>query len=210
QSRMGGAALASEAALHALEDMLLANASGLGVLGLDWRALRRFLPSANTPKFSVLARRSSDTGDDDGDARDISHLLATMDDAALHPMFVEMLKTEVSEILRVSADKINPDVSVYDMGLDSLMSVELVVALEGRFGIRLPVMALTESPTLSKLAQRLIQLLRSDGDQGEHDTVLAQVEQVVSQHTDEIPAEAMAQFADDLKSGNVNSQRMIH
>jgi len=210
QSRMGGAALASDAALQALEDMLLADASGLGVLELDWRALRRFLPSAGTPKFSLLARRASESGDDDGDARDISHLLATLDDEALHPVFVDMLKTEVGEILRVPADKINPDVSVYDMGLDSLMGVELVVALENRFGIRLPVMALNESPTLAKLAGRLIQLLRNEGEPAQ-DTLLAQVEQVVSQHTDEVPAEAMAKFADDLKSGNVDAkQRMIH
>jgi len=211
QSRMGGAALASEAALRALESMLLADASGLGVLELDWRALRRFLPSAATPKFSLLARRASDSGEDDGDSRDISHLLATLDDEALHPVFVEMLKAEVGEILRVPADKINPDVSVYDMGLDSLMGVELVVALENRFGIRLPVMALNESPTLAKLAGRLIQLLRNDGEPAGQDTLLAQVEQVVSQHTDEVPAEAMAKFADDLKSGSVDAkQRMIH
>jgi phthiocerol/phenolphthiocerol synthesis type-I polyketide synthase C len=38
------------------------------------------------------------------------------------------------------------------MGLDSLMGVELVLALEARFGIRLPVMALSQSPTISKLA----------------------------------------------------------
>jgi len=211
QSRMGGAALASETALQALEAMLQADASGLGVLELDWRALRRFLPSATTPKFSLLARRASDSGDDDGDARDISHLLATLDDEALHPVLVEMLKTEIGEILRVPADKINPDVSVYDMGLDSLMGVELVVALENRFGIRLPVMALNESPTLDKLAGRLIQLLRNDGESAGQDTLLAQVEQVVSQHTDEVPAEAMAKFADDLKSGSVDAkQRMIH
>jgi len=211
QGRMGGAALASDTALRALEDMLLADASGLGVLELDWRALRRFLPSANTPKFNLLARRTSESGDDDGDARDITHLLATLDDEALHPVFVDMLKTEVGEILRVPADKINPEVSVYDMGLDSLMGVELVVALENRFGIRLPVMALNESPTLAKLAGRLIQLLRNDGEPAGQDTLLAQVEQVVSQHTDEVPAEAMAKFADDLKSGGVDAkQRMIH
>src|SRR3546814_1529215 len=107
---MGGAALAADTALQALESILQANASGLGVLELDWRALRRFLPSATTPKFSLLARRASDSGDDDGDARDISHLLATLDDDALHPLFVDMIKTEVGEILRVPADKINPDV----------------------------------------------------------------------------------------------------
>jgi hypothetical protein len=91
------------------------------------------------------------------------------------------------------------------------MGVELVVALENRFGIRLPVMALNESPTLAKLAGRLIQLLRNDGEPAGQDTLLAQVEQVVSQHTDEVPAEAMAKFADDLKSGSVDAkQRMIH
>jgi len=210
QSRMGGAALASDRALDALEDMLVADASGLGVLELDWRALRRFLPSANTPKFSFLARRSHDNGDDDSQSGDISHLLATLDDAALHPLFVEMLKAEVSEILRVSPDKINPDVSVYDMGLDSLMGVELVVALENRFGIRLPVMALSESPTLSKLANRLIQLLRGEGNSGEQDTVLSEVEHVVAQHADEVSAESIATFADELKSGTIANTRMIH
>jgi phthiocerol/phenolphthiocerol synthesis type-I polyketide synthase C len=210
QSRMGGSALASQAALDVLETLVLANASGLGVLELDWRALRRFLPSANSPKFSQLARRHSDGGDDDGDARDIAHLLATLDDEALHPIFVDLIKAEVSEILRVPGDKIDPEVSIYDMGLDSLMGVELVVALENRFGIRLPVMALNESPTLSRLASKLIQMLRGDGDHATQDTVLAQVEQVVSQHTDEVSAEVMAKFADELKSGNVNSKRMIH
>src|SRR5690606_20915089 len=164
QSRMGGAALASDTALQALEAMLLADASDLAVLALDWRALRRFLPSAGTPRFSLLANRASDAGEDDGSARDIAQLLATLDDDALQPLFVDMLKTEVGEILRVPADKIDADVSVYDMGLDSLMGVELVVALENRFGIRLPVMALNESPTLSKLASRLVQLLRHEGD----------------------------------------------
>src|SRR3546814_6559242 len=64
QSRMGGAALASDTALQALESILQANASGLGVLELDWRALRRFLPSATTPKFSLLARRASDRSEE--------------------------------------------------------------------------------------------------------------------------------------------------
>lgn len=209
QSRMGGAALASNAALQALEDMLLAGASGLGVLELDWRALRRFLPTAATPKFSLLARRAGESGEDDGDTQDIGHLLATLDDAALHPMLVDMLKAEVGEILRVAADKIDPDVSIYDMGLDSLMGVELVVALENRFGIRLPVMALNESPTLAKLAGRLLQLLRNEGDTPHQDTLLAEVEQVVSQHTDEMADEAVQAFANDLRSGATGTSKRL-
>jgi phthiocerol/phenolphthiocerol synthesis type-I polyketide synthase C len=51
-------------------------------------------------------------------------------------------------------DKIDPKRSLYDMGLDSLMGVELMIALEARFGIRLPVMALSQSPTISQTGRR--------------------------------------------------------
>ncbi|MBV7486182.1 type I polyketide synthase [Bordetella sp. BOR01] len=209
QSRMGGAALASDVALQVLEDMLLASASGLGVLELDWRALRRFLPTAAAPKFSLLARHAGESGEDDADTRDIDHLLATLDDNALHPMIVDMLRAEVGEILRVPADKLNPEVSIYDMGLDSLMGVELVVALENRFGIRLPVMALNESPTLAKLASRLLQLLRNEEDASQQDTLRAEVEQVVSQHTDEMADDVVEAFANDLRSGAAGTKRLI-
>ncbi|ARP94077.1 type I polyketide synthase [Bordetella genomosp. 13] len=211
QSRMGGSALSSEAALQVLEDMLLADASDLGVLELDWRALTRFLPSANSPKFAWAARRAGTADADDAGSVDIAHILATLNDEELHPVFMDMLKSEVGEILRVPAEKIDPERSIYDMGLDSLMGVELVVALENRFGIRLPVMALNESPTISRLARKLIELLRGEGAE-QPDAVTSQVAQVVAQHVDDdVPSEVVAQIADQLKAAPQSSkQRMIH
>ncbi|WP_459618495.1 SDR family NAD(P)-dependent oxidoreductase [Bordetella sp. 2513F-2] len=209
QSRMGGAALPAGAALDVLEQMLLSDASDLGVLELDWRALARFLPTADTPKFSWVARRAGSSEHDDAGGADIAHLLATLDDAALLPMIADMLKHEVGEILRVPAEKIDPERSIYDMGLDSLMGVELIVALENRFGIKLPVMALNESPTIARLSAKLLELLR--GDEGSHaDPVAAQVAQVVAQHADEVSSDAVARFTDEIKSGDAASrQRMI-
>jgi len=58
KSRMGGSALNSALALETLENLLNTNRSGIGVMELDWRALSRFLPSAKTPKFSEIARKS--------------------------------------------------------------------------------------------------------------------------------------------------------
>ncbi|MDQ8033681.1 MAG: acyl carrier protein, partial [Bordetella sp.] len=101
-------------------------------------------------------------GADSAAGDDISHLLATLDDEALHERVVEMVKREVGEILRVAPERIDALRSVYDMGLDSLMGVELVVALEQRFGQRLPVMALSESATIDKLGRRLVVLLRGE------------------------------------------------
>ncbi|AUL48315.1 beta-ketoacyl synthase [Bordetella trematum] len=210
QSRMGGAALESAVALQALERMLLADASGLGVLELDWNALSRFLPSAGAPKFGALARRSGEHASDEDHGNDIAHLLATLDDDALHAAFGDILKTEIGEILRVSADKIDADRSIYDMGLDSLMGVELIVALENRFGIRLPVMALSESPTVNKLASRLIPLLRGENTPEGADPMAATVEKLVADHAADVSPTAITEFVEELKNGEGGAaQRMI-
>ncbi|CAB3871474.1 type I polyketide synthase [Achromobacter piechaudii] len=209
QGRMGGGALASRVALDALEDMLVADASGLGVLELDWRALSRFLPTAALPKFSNIARRAGGTADEDGGAEDIAHMLATLDEATLHERFTDMLKTEIGEILRVSPEKIDATRSVYDMGLDSLMGVELVVALENRFGIRLPVMALNESPTPAKLAERLALLLREEHHEA-GDAVAANVQQVAASHAVDVGSIAVTALVDEIKmNGSLPIQRMI-
>jgi len=211
QDRMGGTALSAAVALHVLEDMLLADASGLGVLELDWRALKRFLPSVDTPKFSDVFRHVDDDGHEHGEADDIAHLLATLDDPALHVHVVELLKAELGEILRVPTNKIDASRSIYDMGLDSLMGVELVVALENRFGIRLPVMALNEHATVDKLALRLVKLLRENRAQQPADDVTAAVAQMASSHATEVSDAAISAFVEDMQRGDAaDPQRMIH
>ena len=207
QSRMGGSALKSSIALDALEAMLLAQRSGLAVLELDWQALRRFLPTAASPKFRELAWHTEDGGDQEDHSEDIQRLLAELPDEQLLAAFVDLLRKEIGEILRVAPDKIDANRSLYDMGLDSLMGVELVVALEARFGIRLPVMALTQSPTIMKLAERVIQQLRGSGEGGDKESaadetngILAQTQEITRQQGADMSAESIAAVARDVQS----------
>lgn len=212
QSRMGGAPLSSDVALRALEDMILAQANNLGVLELDWRALSRFLPSATQPKFSALARRSKHDAIEEGQSDDISLWVTTLSDAELHIRFVELLRHEVGDILRVTPETIDPTRSIYDMGLDSLMGVELVVALEARFGVRLPVMALNDSPTLSKLGDRLIKMLKDDDapETSQAEGTRAQIEQIAAQHDAAITPAALAELTEKLAASGDQPNRMIH
>lgn len=166
QGRMGGAALPARLALDTLERLLRENRSGLGVMELDWRALARFLPTAATPRFSELASLAGSDGGEDGDTADLQAMLETLSDDELLQAFGEMLKQEVGEILRLPPAKIEADRPLQDMGLDSLMGVEMVVALESRFGIRLPVMALSESATIERLAARILEQLRAERQEG--------------------------------------------
>jgi len=92
------------------------------------------------------------------------------------------------------------------------MGVELVVALEGRFGIQLSVMALSQSPTITKLAERIgLQLKGSDeaGAAPAESQVLAQTRQLMAQHGSDVSAESVASLAQDIESQGT-AARMIH
>ncbi|SEG55206.1 type I polyketide synthase [Marinobacterium lutimaris] len=163
QSRMGGDALTTARALAVLEQMLLQNQSLLGVMEFDWSALARFLPKANAARYQLIARShdGSDSGDKGGDL--LAELLSLEPEEQL-VRIAEELKQSLGQILMLSADQINPEQSVYDLGFDSLMGVELITAIEDRFGVQLPAMAISESPTIAKLSVKLQERIS-----GEHD-----------------------------------------
>lgn len=159
--RMGGNALTALQAFDILEKAILQNQNNVGFLDLDFSALSKFLPSAQSPIYSELARHSSNDKNDDQNNDDIPKMLRELDDIAIGAVFMELIKNELSQILRIAPEKIDTHKSIYDMGLDSLMGVELVTALESRFNVRLTVMSISENPTIDKLTQRLISILRA-------------------------------------------------
>ena len=158
QQRLGGAALRAATALDILEAMLLTNASALVVADLDWGAVRRFLPTAQAPRFTELSRGvEDDTGATDAD---LCATLRTLPLGEAQALLTDLVRREVGQILRLAVEKIPPDQNLGQLGLDSLMGVELALALEERLGIKLPAFLLSEGPTPGKLAQRLLQSLR--------------------------------------------------
>ena len=133
-------------------------------------------------------------------------------------MVVDMIKHEVGEILRVDPEKIDARLSVYDMGLDSLMGVELVLALEARFGVRLSVMALSATPTIEKLADRMIVQLKGQSTSAQAEPAALQddaqrqhIAMVAAQHGSEASPEVLASLARDVEiNSTATNNRMIH
>jgi acyl carrier protein len=175
--------------------------------------LSRFLPTAASPKFSELARAGGEGEAEEEDTQDLRRLLMTLPEAELHSTVIDLLKVEIGEILRIAPEKIDATVSMQHMGLDSLMGVELAVAVENRFGLRLPVMALSDSPTVEKLAGWIISHLRGEeaAATGDHDDTRLQVALVASQHAADVPAADIQRLADELiAGGGTTGRRMIH
>jgi acyl carrier protein len=125
-----------------------------------------------------------------------------------------MLKSEIGEILRTAPDKIDSLRPIQEMGFDSLMGVELVVAVENRFGVRLPVLALNDGPTANKLAALIIKQLRSDeattAPVDRTDATRAQIEHIASQHAVTLPSPAeIERLANELHSADDRPNRRM-
>ncbi len=211
QSRLGGEAISASTALDQLEKLLLANQSGLGVLDLDWKTLSRSLPSAGSPKFMKLAQLIGSSSNPE-QKQDIRQLLAQLSETELLSTCIDLLKHEVGVVLRIDPAKIDQNRLLSDMGLDSLMGVELAVALESLFGVKVPVMVLSDSPTIAKLAQHLLTQLSSSRDTAEnstHQETVASVQQVVSQHGEEVPEEIIEQIVQDVYATQATDEKRM-
>ena len=81
--------------------------------------------------------------------------------------------------------------------MDSLMGMELILAVEEKFGVRLPVMALTEGTTINKIAERISnQILTSDVEIVT--SVQTLITETAAKHGQTMSAEQIEQLATQL------------
>src|SRR4030095_4569022 len=92
---------------------------------------------------------------------------------------------QMANVLRLPVQKIASTVTIYDLGMDSLMAVELVTAIEARFGINIPPPALTGGETVSQIAGRIVAQLRGSeegAEPPERDEQREALNRLVSRH----------------------------
>ncbi len=165
QARIGGASITSDEALAALERTLVAGAAGEAVVRLDWHAVARGMPAAKARRYSLLQARAAggDTRDGGGQLRE-QVLALPRDEAVL--LVAETLQTQIARILHMTPDRIALDKSVLDMGMDSLMGMELGLAVEEAFEVKLSVMAIAEGATVLMLAGRIVDSIAAASEPG--------------------------------------------
>ncbi|TXH68194.1 MAG: SDR family NAD(P)-dependent oxidoreductase, partial [Thiothrix sp.] len=202
QSRLGGAAITTAQALTVLEQLLQSQQTGVAVVNWDWSNLQRVMPNARSAKFAEL-QRSVAMGDEGEQTKDIHELVAGLSAEATHQLVTDMLLAEVGHILRLPVDKLSADKSVFDLGMDSLMGMELVLAIEERFKVRLPVMALTEGATVSRIAEKIVAQLHpqeSVAAPTEQELKQQSIAAVVKKHGSDMTDAELAQLAAHLSA----------
>jgi acyl carrier protein len=122
-----------------------------GFAETNWNEARRFLPTLAAPFFAEVR---GETGSLPNDGSLVERLGELDTEEAL-----ALLKTVVAEeaagILRLPVAGIDEFRPLSEMGMDSLMAVELRLALESRLRIDLPLMSLAEGTSVASIVKRL-------------------------------------------------------
>ncbi|MEN9766606.1 MAG: hypothetical protein RLZZ32_566 [Cyanobacteriota bacterium] len=128
----------------------------VGVLDLDWRQLAaQFSPRQAAPFEDLLAGWAAA-----GPAARPAYLVVLMDTPPLERQssLVGFVQQQLAKLMGVAdPQQIDPTEPLFNMGLDSLMALELTVLLEANLGVRLTESLVFEHPTIEELARYFLQ-----------------------------------------------------
>ncbi|MBN8419247.1 MAG: thioester reductase domain-containing protein [Verrucomicrobia bacterium] len=147
---------------------------------IDWSKWSALTPAiTTTPRYALLTTEEAlkkHQSDDANRLRDAVLSAAPGDQLGVLEAF---LREQVAKVLRTSPSKIDPKLPLNEIGIDSLMAVELIHQIEGQTGIAIPTGQLMGgAPTVMKIAEILLNSFT--GGKTESATSAAQETAVIS------------------------------
>eukprot|EP00903_Cladosiphon_okamuranus_P001507 g1505.t1 len=158
--KLGRHALTAQEALDGLMRLMALESgddAGLAALGyarIDWQAARKDLALVGTPLVTLLGLGDDDDAGSDG-IIDLAAMLEGMDAVTAAQTVAKLLAAEIGKILRIAPEEIDPHKPLSDIGMDSLMALELRMSAERQLGIDIPLMSLANGATLIDLSGRV-------------------------------------------------------
>lgn len=116
------------------------------------------LPFVASPTFARPGRERG-VAKASGEAS-LSVRIAGLSDAEALQVVLSDLVMDVAQILRLTPDEIDLEAALDDLGMDSLMALELRMVIENRCDIELPIMAISAVGNLRELAVKLLGIVR--------------------------------------------------
>ncbi|PST21171.1 beta-ketoacyl synthase [Rhizobium sp. JAB6] len=158
--RIGKAALKARDALEQVERYMLADrgavdAAAVMIAEIDWNAAR-LLPIAGRSLFEPLMRHAgSHQALNEGNSIDLRELIRGKSEEEAQAALHALVAAEIAAILRVTEDTVTPDKVLKDIGLDSLMAMELGMSFQQKTGFDIPLSGVGEGTTVGYVVSRL-------------------------------------------------------
>ena len=152
-ARQGTTPLTPSEVIVLLETFLNAGATQALALRVDWSKWRQsFRGSQESPLLEHIFASSVDSGETTGTKNDwrVKIEAAAAEDRL--DLIGQAVRDVVGSVLRVKPDGLRADQPLTDLGLDSLMAVEIENSIESAIGVALPPASLMRARTTSQIA----------------------------------------------------------
>jgi acyl carrier protein len=164
KKRFAANLITSQTALDALDDLFDSHgrpsADVMVIARIDWSTARRDLVALRDPAFGRVGAIDASRTSRDGSA--IIDRIRTLPDDEAADALLDVIAEEIARVLRVPPKEIDRHRPLAEVGMDSLMMLELRMTVEETLQIELPMISLASGITPSDVAKRLVSMLRSE------------------------------------------------
>jgi acyl transferase domain-containing protein/acyl carrier protein len=147
--------------LRMLAALLQHNSVQIGVAHINWQQLAGLHSFRGSPRFAHLVQA---TPGDDGEGADASlvNALLAVDPAEREQFLSTQIRDTLARVLGISPTKLDIERSLLDLGIDSLMAVEIGNQIHAMVGVEVPMMKLMGGLSIAGLSGYLIEQLSGD------------------------------------------------
>ena len=170
--RIGKTAMKAREALEQVERYMVADtgsvdAAAVMIAEVDWNAVR-MLPISRGALFETALRHAG-TGNAaaEGDTIDLEELIRGKSAEEAQQILHTLVAGEIAAILRVTEDTITPDKILKEIGLDSLMAMELGMGFQQKTGFDIPLSGVGDDTTVGDVVTRLRERVSTHSDETE-------------------------------------------
>ena len=164
--RAGVKGLEARAALDALGEALVRpeGEACVVIADVNWATARAHLALLNSPTYARLASGTCASDAAADGVVDLRDLVARVGPDQARRAVVDILVDEIGRILRLPRDDVSRTKPLAEIGLDSLMAVELMLSIETRFGMDTPLGSSAGGFNVADLAGHLLAARMQDGE----------------------------------------------
>ncbi len=164
-ARQGTGALTPSEVTSLMESFLTGHSTQMSAIRVDWAKWRQsFRGMQDNPLVERIFAAGVETQEAGGGGNDWRAKIQAASAEDRNGIIGEAVRDVVGSVLRVKPDSLREDQPLTDLGLDSLMGVEIETMLESSIGVALPPTSLMRARTIGQIATLIAEQMGTDAD----------------------------------------------
>jgi thioesterase domain-containing protein/acyl carrier protein len=155
--RIGIQGIPAARATEALGRLIRTDAAHVALLRMDWQVWARTIGGQLPPRLAGLVETTVEAAASTAEAQ--REMVLAAPEGERPALLVAMLREQMASVLRSSAADLDPARPLSELGLDSLMAIDLVHRIENAFGVSVPAGRVGSEVTITALAGTLLELM---------------------------------------------------